>query len=256
MAMANGPEPPAAAEGGAPRWKLFKLFFRDPDNTRDWTIGSYDIVAEASSEEELCDLVGEFSKVFKWGSFFLMRDDIPPLWEHPANADGGCVSFTVPITETSTFVAHSVFGMATGEYDLGPGADINGVSVASKKGYSLVRVWTRRPPSMAACGCIRIPEKAVVHFKPHHDSIRGRKTSLTQQASASLQSSMVPTLARDRRAAGRADRYGGGGGGGGGGGRHGGGGGGRHGGGGGGGGGGRHGGGGGRPPPLSRRDGF
>lgn len=167
----------------------WRLFFRDPENTTDWTLDSYDVVTDADGVDDLCDLIATFSPAFKWGSFFLMRDGVPPLWEHPRNAPGGCISFTVPVTDTSTYMASSAFGVVSGEYDFGDAVRANGVSVASKKGYSLIRIWTDGHPRDMRM--VRIPETAVVHFKPHRDSISGKKTCLSTAASQSLHANIV-----------------------------------------------------------------
>lgn len=153
---------------------MYRLFFRDP-NCTSWSITTYDIVCDFS-DEETGDLLSSFNTMWKCGSFFIMRSGVNPVWEDEANSNGGCISFTMSPQDTFTYLSITMASYVSGELSLG--TRINGVSVSPKKDYSLIRIWTEGTPSATN---IKAPLNSVIHYKPHSDSIRGKKTCINNE---------------------------------------------------------------------------
>ena len=77
------------------------------------------------------------------GMFFLMREDIHPIWEDPKNRDGGCWSFKIykkyiPNTwlDLSVHTVAESLTRKTTESNL-----ITGVSISPKKSFSIIKIW-------------------------------------------------------------------------------------------------------------------
>ena len=66
------------------------LWYHDPDDKR-WSIESYKKVGYITTLEEFLTYYDSIDS-FISGMFFLMKDDIPPIWEDPININGGIYS--------------------------------------------------------------------------------------------------------------------------------------------------------------------
>ena len=74
------------------------------------------------------------------GMYFLMRDGVPPIWEHPVNKNGGAWKFRIRKSE-----AHRVWiNLALtviGETISDKSDKITGISISPKFQNTTVRVW-------------------------------------------------------------------------------------------------------------------
>jgi hypothetical protein len=121
-------------------WTLW--FHRYDDNK--WDLESYTKLNTFNTIEEfsiLLHLIKE--KHIQNGMFFLMREEILPMWESEDNKDGGCFSlkiFKQDIqdawkTLTTKLVNESLL-KDTDKYNL-----VNGISISPKKTYSIIKLW-------------------------------------------------------------------------------------------------------------------
>ena len=79
------------------------------------------------------------------GMFFMMRDDIFPTWEDPDNREGCCISFKVGsdvLKEQWTMIVNQVLGEDILQ-DKEQTIDVNGLSVAPKKEFNIIKLWIR-----------------------------------------------------------------------------------------------------------------
>ena len=77
------------------------------------------------------------------GMFFLMKEDIFPNWEDPNNRLGGCLSFKIPSSELISSW-NTLFQSCICEMILkGNNEEINGISIAPKKEFNIVKLWLR-----------------------------------------------------------------------------------------------------------------
>lgn len=79
------------------------------------------------------------------GMFFMMRDDIFPTWEDPDNREGCCISFKVGsdvLKEQWMMIVNQVLGEDI-LHEMGETTEINGISVAPKKEFNIIKLWMR-----------------------------------------------------------------------------------------------------------------
>lgn len=120
----------------------WQLWFHDPTST-NWDKDSYVPLGTISTVEEFCEYFKGFEQIWDKGMFFLMREHILPIWEDPANENGGCFSFKINTVD----IKHYWFELCA--CVLGENAmqqpqqweNICGISISPKWNYSIVRVW-------------------------------------------------------------------------------------------------------------------
>ena len=79
------------------------------------------------------------------GMYFIMRDGIFPTWEDPDNREGCCISFKISgrvLHEEWNFIINRILTedilKDRNKYEL-----INGVSIAPKKEFNILKIWLR-----------------------------------------------------------------------------------------------------------------
>lgn len=115
-------------------------------NDDKWDLGSYTQLYKFKSIEEFSGIHCILKPLhIQNGMFFLMRDDIEPMWESEDNIDGGCFSFKVykqEIPETwkilSTKLVNESILKNKDNHRL-----INGMSISPKKTYSIIKLWLK-----------------------------------------------------------------------------------------------------------------
>lgn len=128
-------------------------------NDRDWGEGSYSAVKTTADPDEMWGALLAVRRHFADAMFFLMREGVPPLWEHPANIDGGCYSLRVP-TERAWDVFEDIVARAV---TCTMGDQVVGVSNSSKGKFQVIKVWC----SSCHNPGIRIPAGA--RFTPNRE---------------------------------------------------------------------------------------
>jgi hypothetical protein len=119
------------------------LYFH-PNHETKWTLSSFTKVSTVSNWSEFWTLMNTLgSDVLQKGQFFWMRDPIPPLWENKDNIRGGNYSARVSDGEvTEVFIRYSI-AMILGELSHDPDNKMNGISIAPKKGFAIVKFWNK-----------------------------------------------------------------------------------------------------------------
>jgi len=123
----------------ATKWSLY---YHDPEDS-NWTANSYiTIYDQIDSIEQFWEVYHLLPKgTFHLGMFFLMRESILPTWEDPANSNGGCWSYKVPIADVFE-VWESLSAYLVSE-QLAPTIDrlLTGISISPKKGFCVIKIW-------------------------------------------------------------------------------------------------------------------
>lgn len=120
----------------------WSLYYHDPEDS-NWTANSYVMIYnQIDSIERFWEIYHLLPKsTFHLGMFFLMREKILPTWEDPANCNGGCWSYKIPITDVfqvwESLSAYLVSEQLTPtEHQL-----ITGISISPKKGFCVIKIW-------------------------------------------------------------------------------------------------------------------
>lgn len=123
----------------ASKWSLY---YHDPEDS-NWTANSYiNIYDNIDSIQSFWNVYNLLPKgTFHLGMFFLMRDNILPTWEDPANCNGGCWSYKVPINDV--FQVWELLSAYLVSEQLTPTEKnlLTGISISPKKGFCVIKIW-------------------------------------------------------------------------------------------------------------------
>jgi len=119
-------------------WTLW--FHKIDDN--NWLIDSYQKLYEIHTVKDYCELINTIP-TYESGMFFLMKEDIPPIWETGKNIGGGMWTFKVSkkkLDELWTdLIAHALGNTLTKEAE--EMNNINGISISPKINNCIVKIW-------------------------------------------------------------------------------------------------------------------
>jgi hypothetical protein len=119
------------------------------NNSKDsdsWSVNSFDKIVEISNVAEFWKLFNNFHKFnYIEQHYFLMKESVIPLWEHPSNKNGGICSFKSRISEGVNMLIFLATMMALGRIttDDGDVSDINGVSMSPHHSCVIVKIWNK-----------------------------------------------------------------------------------------------------------------
>jgi len=121
------------------------MWFHSINETR-WTKETYKKIINITNLLDYHFLKKNFEQQhLQNGMFFIMRDDIFPTWEDPENRLGGCISFKInsnDILESwSKLFLHLISENIMNDEKLFD--EINGISIAPKKEFNIIKIWLR-----------------------------------------------------------------------------------------------------------------
>jgi hypothetical protein len=135
----------STSEDVHPLYDNWTLWAHLPHDT-DWTLKSYRKIARISSAEEAIALVNSVpDQMIKNCMLFLMRDGIIPLWEDPANKNGGCFSFKIGnkhIADIWRIVSQVIMG-ETISNDKKFLESVNGMTISPKRAFCILKLWMK-----------------------------------------------------------------------------------------------------------------
>ena len=146
------------------KWVLWAHLPHDTN----WSVQSYTRLLGFNTVEDAVSLFENVPDVVtKNCMLFLMRSHIQPVWEDPANKDGGCFSFKVPnrnVVQAWKQLCYAIMGESICQ-DEGVYSDICGATISPKKAFCIIKIWmtgtrhmnTRvlaQVPGLSIDGCI------------------------------------------------------------------------------------------------------
>ena len=108
----------------------------------DWSVNGYKNIFSIKSIEQFwnfnnnIDCLGGINNLH----FFLMRDNITPIWEDINNRNGGSWSVLVPIEEAYTIWEQLTVDIV-GETLINKPLLITGLSINQKNNISIIKIW-------------------------------------------------------------------------------------------------------------------
>jgi len=116
------------------------LWYHSPEND-DWKFKSYKKIYEFDTIEKYWKLIDEIPPLhFSSGMFFLMKNNIPPLWEDQYNINGGHWSYKVFKKNASECFIEAMTATIA-EQICQEKSIITGISISPKKGFCIIKVW-------------------------------------------------------------------------------------------------------------------
>ena len=151
----------------------WKLWYHSTNNT-DWSINSYGVITTIS-EVDLCKTICENhlnENLLTSCMFFIMKDNIKPVWEDENNQNGGCFSFKLQnkiIHNSWNTLIYKVLG-ETLFTDSDIQSYVNGLSISPKKYFCIIKIWmkTCEHIDIDLLNCDEIPMESCM-FKKHQE---------------------------------------------------------------------------------------
>jgi len=109
----------------------------------DWSMNSYISIMTVTYVEEITALMHTLpDSLLSTCMFFCMKEHVKPVWEDPANKQGGCFSYkiTQSIADCWRNVSYSMVGKTLSK-EKGFQDSINGISISPKKNFCILKVW-------------------------------------------------------------------------------------------------------------------
>ena len=124
-------------------YNSWTLYFHEVNND-DWSLESYHNIVKINNLEEYFKLINTIPNITA-GMFFLMKDDIKPMYEDINNKNGICLSIKASKINSNKIwkelVALIIGNNIVKNKDHIP--YINGVSVSPKKFYGIIKIWIK-----------------------------------------------------------------------------------------------------------------
>ena len=111
----------------------------------DWTINGYKKVYNIKTISDYWKLYNNWDKLGGVNNkhFFLMKNNVTPIWEDPTNKSGGCWSFKINEANSQDLWNDLSLHLVTENMSSVKG-DIVGLSVCLKKNnFSVVKIWNK-----------------------------------------------------------------------------------------------------------------
>jgi hypothetical protein len=133
-----------------------------PNNETKWTLSSFIRIATVSTWGEFWTLMNTIgTDNLHRAQFFWMRDPIPPLWENKDNIRGGNYSARVGDIDVGEVFIRYAITMMLGELAYDTANLMNGISIAPKKGFAIVKFWNNRADMFSSINDIHTLHKSV-----------------------------------------------------------------------------------------------
>ena len=115
------------------------LWYHDLKSS-DWSELAYDKLFSFNTVEDFWILYNNINDLTN-GMYYLMRNGIPPMWEHEKNINGGAWTFKIDKRNLNNFWK-DLSCYCVGETVCSQPQNIVGLSISPKIRYATVRVWT------------------------------------------------------------------------------------------------------------------
>tara|TARA_B110000259_G_scaffold182335_1_gene225802 strand:- start:6475 stop:6987 length:513 start_codon:yes stop_codon:yes gene_type:complete len=124
----------------------WNFYFHDP-NSYNWDKKSYYKIYNLKSIIDYWNLNKEIENKIHQGMFFLMRDNIFPLWDNEDNKKGSNFSFKI-LKDISKIFWNKLNILILSESFLKEEyaekySNINGISISPKKNFCIIKVWLK-----------------------------------------------------------------------------------------------------------------
>jgi hypothetical protein len=121
--------------------KYYKLWFHKINDNK-WGIDSYKNICTIHNND---DFLYTFKciKTVVHGMFFFMKDDIKPIYEDPANKNGGVWMWKINRNIATSVVLNLCYLMITNKLTVkkSDAKGINGISIKPKPYYCIIKIW-------------------------------------------------------------------------------------------------------------------
>lgn len=143
----RGDDRPAAGPVAGPAEPVYtedvwRMYYHTPHDP-DWTANSYRSLGTIGTAGEFWALHDAIGDALRGGMFFLMRDNVFPCWDDPANIGGGAISFRLARDAAEGLWLGLCRALLTERLmkDAPDASRVCGVSMCPKGANCVVKVW-------------------------------------------------------------------------------------------------------------------
>jgi hypothetical protein len=122
------------------KWSLW--YHHEKDN---WKISGYKKIYEINNSTDFWKLYNNWDKIkgINYKHYFLMKENIIPIWEDEENINGGCWSFKINEDQTYNLWTDLSVYLVCNQL-LNDNSDIVGISSCLKKNNnSVIKIWNK-----------------------------------------------------------------------------------------------------------------
>lgn len=167
------------------------LYWHNPDPKSSWDNDSYEKYASVKTVREAGGLCRALKNLWSIGSFYLMKNvdekEVLPKWENFPR--GGCLSIKVGVENANDTWSDAMFyGLVGIEQENRD--SIVGMSISNKRDFVLIRFWLSEDRALKLTGVQT--SKSMTLYKPHMDSLMGKKLFSKEQFKKGPSNRYVP----------------------------------------------------------------
>ena len=121
------------------KWNLWYHHIKD-----DWTINGYKRIYEINNSKTFWELYNNWDRIggLLCKQFFLMKNNVKPIWEDEMNMNGGCWSFKISENQVNELWEELSVLLVTNELLSKFKDEIVGLSLCLKKNnFCVVKIW-------------------------------------------------------------------------------------------------------------------
>mmetsp|Transcript_2687 Transcript_2687/g.4185 ORF Transcript_2687/g.4185 Transcript_2687/m.4185 type:complete len:195 (-) Transcript_2687:133-717(-) len=123
------------------------LYFHSMEDTKNWDLDSYAKVYEISTVETFWRVFNSIKSDVTKGHWFLMRENIKPMWETRENEHGGAWVFDVKVGNAENAFLEASMAVVGEKILAEPKescSEVTGLSMTMQKaGTSRIKIWNR-----------------------------------------------------------------------------------------------------------------
>lgn len=109
----------------------------------NWTLESYHKIMEIKNVCDMWEFLNNFDKLdYMNYQFFIMKNDIKPIWEDPMNINGGAASLRIKLSDKSLLkIWENVCVFTLNNQICNTPDSINGISFNLKNDITVIKIW-------------------------------------------------------------------------------------------------------------------
>jgi hypothetical protein len=146
----------------------YNVWFHDANNT-DFSINSFYNIAKFDNIKDYLIINQTLRNNYKMllnGMFFIMKDEIKPLWNDDSNRDGGCISWKIDKHDSLNYWENLLLLLITNNLPLEFNKyGINGISINPKKNCNIIKVWLSKDIDGGILNKIDLTDKCLFRNK-------------------------------------------------------------------------------------------
>ena len=142
---------------------IYTLWFHSSmDN--NWNLESYHEILQFQNVKDfftINECLINRPKMLLNGMFFIMKENIKPMWEDPENKEGGFISWRVEKEDVNSIWENLCALFMTGSFTELDKYGLNGISISPKKNTNIIKLWIKNKITEEELKNINLPNECI-----------------------------------------------------------------------------------------------